>query len=92
MLMTELPPFLEKYELNSSITWRNWLKKYWWVPPVFGGWFALRILVNFQKGYYYDIYDIRHPQARPPRLQHDKVITNPEELSHLMRNKNGNEK
>jgi len=93
MLMTELPPFLEKYELNSSITWRNWLKKYWWVPPVFGGWFALRILVNFQKGYYYyDIYDIRHPQPRPSRLQHDTVITNPEELSHLMRNKNGNEK
>jgi hypothetical protein len=76
MLMTELPPFLEKYELTSTITWRNWLKKYWWVPPVFGGWFGLRILLNFQK--IYD-YDKRHHYSRPPRL-YDTVITDPELL------------
>ena len=92
MLITELPPFLEKYELNSSITWRNWLKKYWWVPPIFGGWFALRILVNFQKGYYYYHDDIRYPYIRPSRLQYDKVITNPDELSYHMRNKNDHQK
>jgi len=77
MLMTELPPFLEKYELNSAITWRTWIKKYWWVPPVFGGWFGLKILLNFQQSYY---YDYRYGYARPPRLSTDTIITDPELL------------
>lgn len=49
MLVVELPPFLEKYEFNSTITWKEWLKKYWWVPPVFGVWFGLKILFYLQK-------------------------------------------
>ncbi len=49
MLVIELPPFLEKYEFTSTITWKEWFKKYWWVPPVFGVWFGLRILFYLQK-------------------------------------------
>ncbi|MDR3550431.1 MAG: hypothetical protein P4L31_03390 [Candidatus Babeliales bacterium] len=25
---------IEKYELDSSMSWRSWFKKYWWMPPV----------------------------------------------------------
>lgn len=53
MLVTELPPFLEKYEFHSKITWKAWLKKYWWVPPIFGAWFALKILLSLQRPQYY---------------------------------------
>ncbi len=53
MLVNELPPFLEKYEFNSKISWKEWLKKYWWVPPIFGGWFALKVLLSLQRPHYY---------------------------------------
>ena len=53
MLITELPPFLEKYEFNSKVSWKEWLKKYWWVPPIFSGWFALKILLSLQRPHYY---------------------------------------
>jgi hypothetical protein len=53
MLVTELPPFLEKYEFHSKITWKDWLKKYWWVPPVFGAWFGLKILLRLQRPQFY---------------------------------------
>jgi hypothetical protein len=53
MLVTELPPLLEKYEFNSKIPWKEWLKKYWWVPPIFGGWIMLKILLSLQRPHYY---------------------------------------
>jgi hypothetical protein len=53
MLVTELPPFLEKYEFNSKISWKEWFKKYWWVPPIFSGWFGLKILLSLQKPHFY---------------------------------------
>ncbi len=34
MISEELPALLEQYEFNSDITWKKWLKKYWWVPPL----------------------------------------------------------
>ena len=43
MLAEELPPLLEKYEFNSDMKWKEWLKKYWWVPPIFLAVFGLRI-------------------------------------------------
>lgn len=87
MLMVELPPLLEKYELQSAITWKNWLKKYWWVPPVFGGWFSLKILLNFQRSYFYYNYRHTYPTySRPPRI-FDTEITDPELLA-IMRKKN----
>lgn len=33
-LTNEIPKLLEKYELNNSdLTWKEWAKKYWWLPP-----------------------------------------------------------
>ncbi len=61
MLMTELPPLLEKYEFNSTLSWKKWFAKHWWVLPVFGGWFVLRVLLSFQRSHYY------FPSYRPPR-------------------------
>lgn len=48
MLTQELPRFLEKYEFHSDLTWKEWLKKYWWIPPVIVAWFGLKVLVEFQ--------------------------------------------
>jgi len=63
MLAKELPPFLEKYEFHSKITWKAWLKKYWWVPPIFIGWFGLKVLLNLQRPYfYYSSYLLPRPQ------------------------------
>ncbi len=36
LLHDELPPILEKYEFNSKISWKKWLRKYWWLPPALG--------------------------------------------------------
>ncbi|HLC07198.1 MAG TPA: hypothetical protein VJJ26_03345 [Candidatus Babeliales bacterium] len=71
MLVRELPPFLEKYELNSKITWKEWLKKYWWVPPIFGAWFGLRILLSFQRSHYY------FPPYMSPRPGHPITSNDP---------------
>ena len=71
----ELPPFIEKYELNSQITWKNWLKKYWWVPPVFGVWFGLKILLKLQRPYYfYSTY--LSPLSPRPQIPLEPIITN----------------
>lgn len=75
MLVNELPPFIEKYELNSQITWKNWLKKYWWVPPVFGVWFGLKILLKLQRPYYfYSTY--LSPLSPRPQIPLEPIITN----------------
>jgi len=76
MLMTELPPFLEKYEFNSKISWKEWLKKYWWVPPIFGGWFALKILLSLQRPHYYfsPYLSSRPTIPLPPITTNDPVL------------------
>ncbi len=34
-LTLQIPKLLEKYELTKSeLTWNQWLKKYWWLPPI----------------------------------------------------------
>ena len=71
MLVTELPPFLEKYELHSTLTWKNWLKKYWWVPPVFGAWFGLKILLHLQRQQFY-----YSPYIPRPSIPLEPIITN----------------
>lgn len=43
LLAEELPPLLEKYEFNSSMEWKTWLKKYWWVPLGISGLISYRI-------------------------------------------------
>lgn len=34
LLVEELVLIMEKYELDSQMSWTAWFKKYWWVPPV----------------------------------------------------------
>ena len=49
LLHKELPALLEKYQFNSKMKWRMWLKKYWWVPPTLLTVFGVRILWIFKK-------------------------------------------
>ena len=76
MLVTELPPFLEKYEFNSKMSWKAWAKKYWWVPPVFGVWFSLKILLHLQRPqYYFSNYSMPKPSMNiPPIITDDPVL------------------
>jgi hypothetical protein len=75
MLAKELPPFLEKYEFNSPLSWKQWLKKYWWVPPVFGGWFALKILLSLQRPHYYlSPYLSSRPSVYLPHTETDDPV------------------
>jgi hypothetical protein len=43
VLADEMPYLLEKYELTSSMTWKNWFAKYWWAPPLILGTIAFKI-------------------------------------------------
>lgn len=42
-LVEELIDIMEKYELDTAMSWTQWFKKYWWVPPVV----ISSIIVNF---------------------------------------------
>jgi hypothetical protein len=84
MLVTELPPFLEKYEFHSTITWKNWFKKYWWVPPVFGAWFGLKILLHLQRQQFY-----YSPYISPkPQISLQPIITNDPALLEIRQDQN----
>jgi len=30
----EIPSFLGKFDFYSKMKWKNWVKRYWWVPPL----------------------------------------------------------
>jgi hypothetical protein len=79
MLVTELPPFFEKYELHSHMSWKNWFKKYWWVPPVFGIWFGLKILYKLQRPYFLYTPYFSSPLAPRPQIPLDQPIIIPVE-------------
>lgn len=42
-LVDDLIAIMEKYELDTTLSWKDWLIKYWWVPPVV----LASIVVNF---------------------------------------------
>lgn len=87
MLVTELPPFLEKYEFNSKISWKAWLKKYWWVPPAFGIWFCLKILLRLQRPqYYFSAYSTPKPPM-PTFVNSDPVLEEITIREHAAKNK-----
>lgn len=81
MLTDELPAFLEKYEFNSTMSWKIWLKKYWWIPPVITFWFGLKILIKFQHKPNYLAYGY-YPQPIPT-----PIVTNDPALLEIMRKK-----
>lgn len=34
-LTVQIPKLLEKYEITTgTLTWRQWIEKYWWLPPM----------------------------------------------------------
>lgn len=80
LLVTEIPPFLEKYEFYSKKNWKEWLKKYWWVPPVFTVWFSLKVLLRLQKSHYY------FPSYLSPRptIPLSPIITNDSTLEEII--------
>lgn len=45
MILAELPVFIEKYELNSTLSWAEWKKKYGLIAPA--GAIILSIKVYF---------------------------------------------
>ena len=81
MLVTELPPFLEKYEFNSKISWKAWVKKYWWVPPVFGAWFTLKILLSLQRPFFVPTYGLS--VAPRPSINVQPIITDDPALQEI---------
>lgn len=46
-LVEELIVIMEKYELDTAMSWSQWFKKYWWVPPVI----TASVIVNFLLGH-----------------------------------------
>lgn len=66
MLTEELPAFLEKYEFRSTLTWKAWLKKYWWIPPIILAWFGLKTIVKFQRKTYPYVTTIQHYKPHAP--------------------------
>src|SRR5690606_2731541 len=79
MLTDELPASLEKYEFNSTMSWKIWLKKYWWIPPVITFWFGLKILIKFQHKPHYLTYGY-YPQPIPT-----PIVTNDPALLEIMK-------
>lgn len=49
ILTNELPQLLQHYHFYSYKSWKRWLKKYWWVPPVVVITIAARIGLQFKK-------------------------------------------
>jgi hypothetical protein len=45
-IIDTLPDILEKYEFNNEeLTWKMWLRKYWWAPTVIGASIGLRLWI-----------------------------------------------
>lgn len=47
ILVEELPKFLEKYEIDSKMSWKVWLKKYWLIAPIAGAALILRAYLSY---------------------------------------------
>ena len=50
ILIEQLPEFVELYELNSKLTWKQWFKKYWLTAPITASIILLKIyfIINNQ--------------------------------------------
>lgn len=58
ILVDELPGFIQKYELDSELTWKGWMRKYWLVAPVAFSALCLKV--------YLSVYNGQHPPVQPP--------------------------
>lgn len=43
LLIEQMPSIIDHYEFNTDMSWRAWLRKYWWAPPTLAVSLALRI-------------------------------------------------
>lgn len=50
MLVEEIPSFFEKYELDSRMSWKNWLKKYWLIAPIAAAALIVRAYLIYTRG------------------------------------------
>ncbi len=66
ILIDELPQIVEHYELNSDISWKKWLKKYWWVPPIVGGGLFVKIWLTVNTDSH---------EAPTPSIRHSRPLT-----------------
>lgn len=48
ILTNEFPAINEKFEINSNMSWKNWLKKYWWAPPLIFSTFFIKSLITLK--------------------------------------------
>ena len=71
ILTEELPALLEQYNFYSTKTWRAWLKKYWWAPPLIGTVLGLRIY-----------WVVTHPSQKPPE---NPLLPKPNSSSFLLK-------
>ncbi len=49
VLVEDLPAFIQRYELNSSMTWKQWLDKYWLVGPLAGTAFLIKVYIDYKQ-------------------------------------------
>lgn len=47
IIIEDMPAFLEKYELQSNLTWKEWLRKYWPVAPIAIAAFILKVYMSY---------------------------------------------
>ncbi len=48
ILVEELPVFLKENELNSTLSWNEWLKKYWLVAPLRAAMFGISVYLMYK--------------------------------------------
>lgn len=49
VMANEIPSIIQQYEFNSQLTWKQWLKKYWWTPPVIIVRLILKVLLALKR-------------------------------------------
>jgi|GEM_PF-4034241 len=50
LLIDEIPQFIEKYDLNTHITWKEWCKKHWFIAPLALAALGLRAYLVYNSG------------------------------------------
>jgi len=48
-LIDEVPEFIDTYELNSSLSWTDWWRKYWLIAPLAAAALCIRLYTLYKK-------------------------------------------
>lgn len=49
LFLEEIPPFVEKIEIISDLSWSEWVKKYWLIAPLTAACLVLKMYISFKK-------------------------------------------